>query len=379
MKIPFNKPYFTNNEINLMIEAAKAGRISGNGIFTKKCHSFFEKRYGFRKALLTNSCTDALEMAAVLTRFNPGDEVICPSFTFVSTASAFALHGAKIIFADSRPDQPNIDENKIEELITPRTKAIIVVHYSGIACEMDVIMKIAEKYDLLVIEDAALSIDSYYHKKALGSIGDMAGFSFHETKNIITGEGGLLAVNNPALHERAEIIWEKGTNRAAFQRGDVKKYEWVDVGASYLPSEMMGAALIAQLRELKKIQKRRTSIWHQYLDKLKPMEEEGYIQLPMVPKYATINGSMFYFLTRNNTERNNLIRFLYKKGVHAVFHYLPLHISPYYKDKHDGRPLPNAIRYSDTIIRLPFFFELTNEEIEYVVEKIREFYLKKAP
>lgn len=378
MKIPFNKPHFTNNEIDLMIEAAKAGRISGNGIFTKKCHAFFEKKYGFRKALLTNSCTDALEMAAVLARFSPGDEVICPSFTFVSTASAFALHGAKIVFADSRPDQPNIDETRIGELITNATKAIIVVHYSGIACEMDAIMEIAGKHNLMVIEDAALSIDSYYNKKALGSIGDLASFSFHETKNIITGEGGMLAVNNPRLMERSEIIWEKGTNRAAFQRGDVNKYEWVDVGASYLPSEMMGAALFAQLKELKKIQKRRTDIWHRYYEQLKPLEDNGYLQLPMIPAYATVNGSMFYFLTRNNTERDDLIRFLGKKGIHAVFHYLPLHQSPYYKDKHDGRPLPNAIRYSETIVRLPFFFELTNEEIEYVVEKIREFYLKKA-
>jgi len=374
MKIPFNKPHFTGNEINFMTEAARAGRISGNGNFTRQCHAFFEKKYGFGKAFLTNSCTDALEMAAVLTRFEPGDEVICPSFTFVSTASAFALHKAKIVFADSRPDQPNIDETLIESLITPRTKAIIVVHYSGVACDMDAIMDIARKYNLLVVEDAALSVDSFYRERALGSIGHLASFSFHETKNIITGEGGMLTVNDEKLKDRAEIIWEKGTNRAAFQRGDVVKYEWVDVGASYLPSEMMAAALLAQLNDLKIIQQRRKDTWHKYFSYLKPLQDKGLISLPVIPDYAAVNGSMFYFLAGSPEERNELLRFLNKKGVHAVFHYLPLHNSPYYEDKHDGRNLPNAVRFSETIVRLPFFFGLTEDEIAFVAEKVSDFF-----
>ncbi|MBU2649809.1 MAG: dTDP-4-amino-4,6-dideoxygalactose transaminase [Bacteroidetes bacterium] len=374
MKIPFNKPHFTGNEINFMTEAAREGRISGNGNFTRQCHSFFEKKYGFGKAFLTNSCTDALEMAAVLTRFEPGDEVICPSFTFVSTASAFALHNAKIVFADSRPDQPNIDETLIESLISHRTKAIIVVHYSGVACNMDAIMHVARKYNLLVVEDAALSIDSWYRERALGSIGHLASFSFHETKNIITGEGGMLTVNDGKLKERAEIIWEKGTNRAAFQRGDVVKYEWVDVGASYLPSEMMAAALLAQLKDMKIIQQRRKDIWYTYFDYLKPLQDKGLLTLPVIPGYANVNGSMFYFLARNPKERIELLQFLNKKGVHAVFHYLPLHNSPYYKDKHDGRELPNAVRYAETIVRLPFFYGLSENEIAFVAEKVSDFF-----
>ncbi len=374
MHIPFNRPYFTGEEINTMIKAAMAGQISGNGEYTKKCHKLFEKKFGFGKVFLTNSCTDALEMSAVLCNFQPGDEVIIPSYTFVSTASSFALHGAKVVFADSRPDNPNIDETKIEDLITDKTKAIVVVHYNGIACEMDAIMSIAKKYGLLVIEDAAHSIDSYYKKKALGSIGDFSSFSFHETKNIITGEGGLLAVNNKNYIKRAEVIWEKGTNRAAFKRGEVKKYEWVDVGASYLPSEIMAATLHAQMSQLKSIQNRRREIWHSYYEKLKDLEKEGFIQLPVLPAYATVNGSMFYFTCRSVDERDKLLKYLNKNKVHAVFHYLPLHTSPYYIDKHDGRSLPNVDRYANSIIRLPFYFELSEEDIKMVVERIEKFF-----
>ncbi len=358
-----------------MIKAAMTGQISGNGEYTKKCHKLFEKKFGFGKAFLTNSCTDALEMAAVLCDFQAGDEVIIPSYTFVSTASAFALHGAKVVFADSRPDNPNIDETKIEDLITSRTRAIVVVHYNGIACEMDTIMEIARKHKLLLIEDAAHSIDSYYKKKPLGSIGDFSSFSFHETKNIITGEGGLLAVNNKKYIDRAEIIWEKGTNRAAFKRGEVKKYEWVDVGASYLPSEIMAATLHAQMSQLKTIQNRRVAIWHSYYKKLKPLEDAGFIELPLLPEYAAVNGSMFYFICRNGEERNKLLKYLNRKNVHAVFHYLPLHSSPYYKDKHDGRDLPNVDRYANCIIRLPFYFELSDGDIQNVVESVDRFFI----
>ena len=374
MKIPFNRPYFTGNEIQTIIKAAMAGQISGNGLYTQKCQSFFEKKFGFKKSLLTTSCTDALEMAAVLINLEPGDEVIIPSYTFVSTASVFALHRARVVFADSSSVDPNIDPDKIEELITNKTKAIVLVHYGGVACDMEKIMNIAEKHDLYIIEDAAHSIDSYYKGKALGSLGHLASFSFHETKNIISGEGGMLAINDKKFIGRAEVIWEKGTNRVAFKKGKVKKYEWVDVGSSYLPSEVIAAILHAQLMSLKGIQKRRKEIWDAYYERLKPLEEKSLIKLPHIPKYATNNGNMFYIIANNLEERNKLLKYLNRNNVHAVFHYLPLHLSPYYRDKHDGRELPNAVRYSDCIIRMPFYYELTLRDINYIVKKVGAFY-----
>jgi len=374
MKIPFNRPYFTGNEIQTIIKAAMAGQVSGNGLYTQKCHRFFEKKFGFHKVLLTTSCSDALEMSAVLSGLEPGDEVISPAYTFVSTPNAFALHRAKIVFADSYDHHPNIDPDKLEELITERTRAITLVHYGGVACDMDRIMEIAKKHDLLVIEDAAHAIDSYYKGKALGSIGDFGTFSFHETKNIISGEGGMLAINDKRFAQRAEIIWEKGTNRAAFRRREVKKYEWVDIGSSYLPSEVMAATLHAQLVAIKGIQKRRKEIWDDYYEKLRPLEEKGFIQLPKTPDYATNNGNMFYIITKDLDERTQLLKYLGRNDVHAVFHYLPLHISPYYKDKHDGRELPNAVRFSDTIVRLPFYYELSVKDINYIVDKIERFF-----
>lgn len=375
MKIPFNKPHFTNNEIKHIIQAAMTGQISGNGHFTRKCHRFLEKKFGFGKAFLTSSCTDALEMAAVLLDLKPGDEVICPSYTFVSTAGSFVLHGAAIRFADSRPEHPNVDASKIEGLITPRTRAIIAMHYGGMACDMDRITDIASRHNLIVIEDAALAIDAYYKRRALGSIGHLAGFSYHETKNLITGEGGMLAVNDSALEERAEIIWEKGTNRAAFKRGDVRKYEWVDVGSSYLPSEITAAGLYAQLGSLEDIQKRRVQIWHHYYAQLRSLDEKGFIHLPVIPEHATINGSMFFFTVDNRKQRDELLSYLNKQGIQAVFHYLPLHISPFYKKRHDGRELPNAVRFSETIVRLPFYYDLTLSDVEHVAGKVREFFL----
>jgi dTDP-4-amino-4,6-dideoxygalactose transaminase len=374
MHIPFNRPYFTGNEINTMIKAAMEGQISGNGVYTRKCHRLLEKMYGFKKVLLTTSCTDALEMAALLSRVGPGDEVIVPSYTFVSTANAFVLRGAKVVFADSGSLNPNIDAGLIEDLITENTRAISLVHYAGIACDMEKIMQIAKAYNLLVIEDAAHSIDAYYNRQPLGSIGHFGAFSYHETKNLVAGEGGALVVNDDRFVERAEIIWEKGTNRAAFQRGEVDKYEWVDMGSSYLPSELVAAILHAQLKEIRKIQKRRVDIWKRYQGLLEPLKDAGLIRLPFLPDYATINGHIYYILAEDLKTRDNLLAYLKKKGIHAVFHYLPLHQSPFYKDKHDGRELPNAVKYSEQLIRLPFYVELDSKQQEEIASAINGFF-----
>lgn len=374
MEIPFNKPHFTGCETLHVAAAGASGKISGNGMFTAKCHDFFMQRYGFGKVLLTTSCTDALEMTALLARIEPGDEVIMPSFTFVSTANAFILRGATIIFADSNPENPNIDAGKLESLISVRTKAIVVVHYAGIACEMDTVMQIAARHNLLVIEDAAHAIDSFYKGRPLGSIGHMAAFSFHETKNISCGEGGMLVVNEMSLAPRSEIIWEKGTNRAAFYRGEIDKYGWVDVGSSFLPSDLAAAYLLGQLDRLDDIQEKRKTIFASYQKFLSPLQESGDLQLPFIPDYATHNGHLFYIVTREPAQRNQLIQYLNKKGIQAVFHYLPLHQSPYYKAKYTGLPLPEAERYADCLVRLPFFYDLTGEQIEKVTNSISAFF-----
>ena len=374
MRIPFNRPYFTGKEIDTMIRAAMAGQISGNGLYTQKCHRMLEKLYGFRKVLLTTSCSDALEMAALLTGVGPGDEVIVPSFTFVSTANAFVLRGATLRFADSGPDNPNLNADLLEELINERTKAIALVHYAGIACDMDKIMALAAKHNLWVIEDAAHSIDAYYRGRPLGSIGHFGAFSYHETKNIVAGEGGALVVNDERFTQRAEIVWEKGTNRAAFKRGEVSKYEWVDVGSSYLPSEIVAAILHAQLSALKRIQKRRVEIWSHYHELLRPLEENGDIERPRLPDYATVNGHIYYILAPDLQERDKLLKHLHRKGIHAVFHYLPLHQSPYYRDKHDGRALPFAVAYSERLIRLPFYYELEKKQQEEVASAVLRFF-----
>ena len=360
--IPFNKPYLTGNETAYIEEAVKSGKISGNGIFTKKCQHFFESNYGIKKALLTTSCTDALEMAAILIDIKEGDEVIMPSYTFVSTANAFVLRGAKIVFVDSKKDHPNMDETKLEALITTKTKAIVPVHYAGVACEMDSIMDLAKKYNLYVIEDAAQAIDSYYigrtGKKALGSIGHLAAFSFHETKNIISGEGGLLAINDEQFSNRAEIIWEKGTNRSSFFRGEVDKYGWVDIGSSFLPSEIIAAFLWAQLENLENIQQRRIAHWNRYNEALSKWAAENAVELPKVPSYATNNGHMFYLVCENSEQRTALIQHLKNNGILAVFHYLSLHTSPYYIKSHDDRMLAESDFFSDCLVRLPLYFEL---------------------
>lgn len=378
--IPFNKPFLTGKEAHYMYQAVYTGKLSGNGAFTKRCQLFFEERYGFRKAILTTSGTDALEMAAILCDVQPGDEVIVPSYTFVSSALAFVRQGARIIFADSYEDNPNIDPDKIEALITPRTKVIVPVHYAGVACDMDKIMDIANRHNLFVVEDAAQAIDSYYKGKPLGGIGHFGCFSFHETKNVTAGgEGGMLCVNDERFIRRAEIIWEKGTNRAEFFRGMVNKYGWVDTGSSFLPSEINGAFLFAQLESLETIQARRKKIWKQYYEGLKNMAAKGFFKFPDIPDYATNNGHMFYIVCRNLAERTGLIAFLKEKGVGAVFHYLSLHLSEYYKEHHVGTipDLPNCDCFADCLVRLPMFFELKDEEVAFIIDGIKDYFIGK--
>jgi dTDP-4-amino-4,6-dideoxygalactose transaminase len=379
MLIPFNKPFLTGKETHYIYEAVNSGKLSGNGIFTKKCQQFFEEQYGFKKTLLTTSCTDALEMAAMLANIKPGDEVIIPSYTFVSTALAFVRQGAKIIFADSGVNNPNIDVDLIEPLITKFTKAIVPVHYAGIACNMDKIMELANKYNLIVIEDAAQAIDSYFvnkngEKKALGSIGHLAAFSFHETKNIISGEGGMLAINDDRFIDRAEVIWEKGTNRSQFFRGEVNKYGWVDTGSSFLPSEVIAAFLWAQLENLSLIQSKRINIWNNYHKGLKKLNDDNKIQVPYIPEFATNNAHMYYIVVKNIEVRDALIVFLKEKQIMPVFHYLSLHLSQYYHDKHDGRSLHESDRYSDCLLRLPFYYDLKEEQVIQIVAYINEFF-----
>lgn len=370
--IPFNKPYLTGKEAHYMYQAVFNGKLSGNGEFTKKCQSYFEKEYGFKKCLLTTSCTDALEMAAILCNIQSGDEVIVPSYTFVSSALAFVRAGAKIVFADSCVNNPNIDADKIESLITPKTKVIVPVHYAGVACDMDKIMEVANRHGLLVVEDAAQAIDSYYispktgEKKALGSIGHLAAFSFHETKNIISGEGGMLAINDDHFIRRAEIIWEKGTNRAEFFRGEVNKYGWVDIGSSFLPSEVIAAFLWAQIEHIEMIQTKRQQLWNKYYELLQPLAGQGRFNLPDIPHYATNNAHMFYLVCSSLEERTAFIKKLKENDILAVFHYLSLHSSPYYTDKHDGRTLPNCDKFADCLVRLPMFYELELEEVEKI-------------
>jgi dTDP-4-amino-4,6-dideoxygalactose transaminase len=374
--IPFNKPFLSGNELEYIKDAVSLGKISGNGHYTRKCHGFFQERYGFKKVLLTTSCTAALEMAALLLNIEPGDEVIMPSYTFVSTANAFVLRGATIVFADSRPDHPGIDENKIEGLITAKTKAIVAVHYGGVACDMDKIMAIAARHDLFVVEDAAQTIDSYYTGKdgiqrPLGGIGHLAAFSFHETKNIQCGEGGMLVVNDARFMHRAEIIWEKGTNRTQFMRKEIDHYNWVDIGSSFLPSEITAAFLLAQLEKLADIQKKRVAIWQSYWRGLEDWAEANSIHMPFIPDHASNNGHLFYLVCKNLEQRTELISKLKENNVQAVFHYLSLHKSPFYLGKHDGRILPESDRYTDCLVRLPFYYELMAKDIDLIIQMLK--------
>ena len=375
MQIPFNKPHLTGKETHYMYEAVHEGKLSGNGKFTKRCQQWFESRYGFKKTLLTTSGTDALEMCAMLCGLQPGDEVIVPSYTFVSTALAFLREGAKIVFADSMGCNPNLDADSLESLITPRTRVIVPVHYAGVACDMDAIMEVAKKHNLIVVEDAAQAIDSYYKGQPLGGIGHLAAFSFHETKNITAGgEGGLLVINDEQFIHRAEIIWEKGTNRAEFFRGEVNKYGWVDMGSSFLPSEVNAAFLWAQLESVDDIQEKRKLLWNRYKERLEPLASKGFFTLPYIPEYASLNAHMFYLVLPDLASRTALIATMKAHGILAVFHYLSLHSSDYYQDKHDGRALVQCDRYADCLVRLPLYYDLTIEEVDMICDYINAHY-----
>ena len=371
--IPFNKPAILGKETEYIEDAVRSGVISGNGKYTKMCQSFFEAKYGFKKCFLTTSCTDALEMAAILIDIQPGDEVIMPSYTFVSTANAFVLRGAKIVFIDSRADHPGMDERLIEQFVTSKTKAIVPVHYAGVACDMDIIMAVAERYNLFVVEDAAQAVDSFYTgkdgvKKALGGIGHLAAFSFHETKNVISGEGGMLVVNDEKFARRAEIIWEKGTNRSAFFRGEIDKYGWVDIGSSFLPSEIIAAFLWAQLEKLDLIQRKRKHVWNMYNKLLEGIKE--HVKLPAVPDYATNNAHMFYLVCDGREQRTKLISVLRAAEVSAVFHYQSLHQSIFFRDDYKGPRLEYSEHYTDSLFRLPLYFEIDDDSIRLVSKVI---------
>jgi len=368
--IPFNKPYLAGVELDYIADAIKRGKLSGDGYYTKKCSEYFEEKYGFKKVLLTTSCTDALEMAAILLDIKPGDEVISPSYTFVSTVNAFVLRGATIRFVDSADDHPNIDYLEIEKNITSKTKAIVVVHYAGVACDMDKIAAISKKYNIPLVEDAAQAVDSFYKGKPLGSFGALSAFSFHETKNIISGEGGMLVVNDENLIARAEVIREKGTNRASFFRGEVNKYGWVDIGSSFLPSELNAAYLYGQLENLDDIQAKRKEIWQRYESNLKTLQLQGKIALPVLFDYATNNAHMFYIICNSVEDRSGLIEELKKLGVYSVFHYLSLHKSDYFLQDNELIDLPNSDKFQDTLLRLPMFYELTLEQVDYICESI---------
>lgn len=371
MNIPFNKPYMTGKELWYISQAHASGHLAGDGQFTKKCSAWLEQRIGCQKALLTHSCTAALEMAAILADIQPGDEVIMPSYTFVSTANAFVLRGGVPVFVDIRPDTLNIDEAKIEAAITPRTKAIVPVHYAGVACEMDAIMDIARRHSLLVIEDAAQGIMSTYKGRPLGSIGHMAALSFHETKNIISGEGGALLINDPRFVERAEIIREKGTNRSQFFRGQVDKYTWVDVGSSYLPGEVIAAFLWAQMEEADAINKRRLDIWANYHQWFANVEKAGKVRRPTVPRECVHNAHMYYLLLPSLEARTALIDGLKAKGIHTVFHYIPLHSSP--RGQTVGRAVGDMSHTHDAgerLVRLPLWLGLEEQLADVIAEVV---------
>ncbi|WBO84976.1 dTDP-4-amino-4,6-dideoxygalactose transaminase [Hymenobacter yonginensis] len=372
--LPFNKPYFVGTETRYIEEAVRSGKISGDGLFTRRCEAWFAQHLGSARALLTTSCTDALELAALLLDIQPGDEVLLPSFTFSSTANAFVLRGARLVFVDCAPDSPALDAAALAALVTPRTRAIVPVHYAGTACDMGAVLAVSARHGLAVVEDAAQAISSTYQGRLLGSLGALGAFSFHETKNITAGgEGGLLAINDPALVARAEILREKGTNRAAFFRGEVDKYSWVDVGSSFLPADINAAYLWGQLEALDFIQARRCAIWQRYHAALQPLAEIG-VELPAQPDYASNNGHLYYFVCRSLAERTSLLAYLKARDIAAIFHYQPLHRSPYYATRHDGRPLPRADRYADCLVRLPLYVELDEEEQLRIVRAVLTFY-----
>jgi dTDP-4-amino-4,6-dideoxygalactose transaminase len=373
IQIPFNRPFIIGNELCYIAQAVQKGQLAGDGEFTKKCNAWMEQKFGAKKVLLTHSCTAALEMAALLADIQAGDEVILPSYTFVSTANAFVLRGAVPVWCDIREDTLNIDESKIEALITEKTKAIVPVHYAGVGCEMDVIMEIAQRHNLLVIEDAAQAVTATYRGRNLGTIGHLGCYSFHETKNLIAGEGGALVINDPRFIERAEIIREKGTNRSKFFRGQVDKYTWVDIGSSYLPSELIAAFLYAQLEEADKINHKRLALWGAYYQGLKPLMDSGKLRLPVIPSHCGHNAHMFYIILPTPTQRDALMAGLREQGIYSVFHYIPLHTAPMGRSVQPSVPvLPVTEAIAPRLLRLPLFYELTTEQVEHVVQSIKD-------
>ena len=374
-RIPFNKPFIAGKELYYIAQSVLSGHTAGDGLFTRKCQTLMEERFGARKILLTHSCTAAMEMAAILCEVGPGDEIILPSFTFVSTANAFYLRGAKLVFVDIRPDTLNIDETKIEDAITEQTKVIVPVHYASVACEMDTIMDIARRHNLYVVEDAAQGVNAKYKEKFLGTIGDIGTYSFHETKNFICGEGGAIVVNNEKFTERAEIIREKGTNRSKFFRGEVDKYTWVDIGSSYLPSDLLAAFLYAQLENMEEIHERRSRLFDFYYKALIPLVNDGKIRLPFVSSECQSNNHLFYIILEDEDTRNALMGYLKSKGILTVFQYVPLHLSPvgvsmgYKKGQ-----FPETESMSSRLLRLPLYYDLKLEEQAEVVNAIKEFF-----
>lgn len=373
-KVPFNLPHVTGREAEYIERAISGRKLSGDGPFTKACQELIEQQLGVGRSLLTTSCTDALEAAAILCDIEPGDEVIIPSYTFVSSANPFVQRGATIRFVDSLADQPNLDHEAVADLVTPRTRAIVPVHYAGVACEMDALIGIARTHGLMIVEDAAQGIASTFRGKPLGTLGDLAAFSFHETKNIISGEGGALHVNRSDLVARAEIIREKGTDRSAFFRGEIDKYGWVDIGSSFLPSELIAAYLLAQLEQIDAIQTQRIRIWKRYDGRLRAFGNNLGIQMPFVPNYASNNAHMYYMVMPSEALRDKIMMFLRTRGISSTFHYQSLHRSKYFEYKHDGRLLTQADRYTACLIRLPLYADMTDDHVDYVADNIIQFF-----
>jgi len=373
--IPFNKPFIVGKELYYISQSVLSGKIAGDGLFTKKCHELMEKQFGARKVLLTHSCTAALEMAAILCGVNNNDEVIMPSFTFVSTANAFYLRGCKIKFVDIRSDTLNIDENLIEAEISDSSKVIVPVHYAGVSCEMDTILSIARKHNLYVVEDAAQGVNAKYKNRYLGTIGDIGAYSFHETKNLISGEGGAIVINNEKFIERSEIIREKGTNRSKFFRGEIDKYTWVDIGSSYLPSDIIAAFLYAQLENIEIIGNRRKELNEMYSRELIPLVNDGKLRLPYVSEECQSNNHLFYIILENENTRNSLIQHLKENGIHSVFHYIPLHLSPIGRSMgYKEGQLPVTESMSERLLRLPFYYDLSKNEQMRVIKTIKSFF-----
>ena len=377
--IPFNRPDVSGNEEKYLKEVLRSGKLSGDGPFSRRCARYFEESLGATKALLTSSCTDALEMCALLLNLGPGDEVIMPSYTFVSTANAFYLRGVDLRFCDSTPEHPNLCLDHLERLISERTKAVVVVHYGGVACDMDRLRDLTEPRGIKIVEDAAHAVDSYYKGRPLGSIGDLATLSFHETKNVVCGEGGLLVVNNPEYAERAEILWEKGTNRSQFFRGEVDKYGWVDVGSSYLGSELSAAVLWAQLERVNELQNSRRETWNRYHELLEPLQSRAGFQLLDVPNYATNNAHLFGLVFDSLNARTDFLGSLRKHGILGTFHYQPLHRSPFFAPKYAGPDLVQADRYGDCLVRLPLFAGMTESERVEVNQRLTEYFDRVCP